>query len=260
VQQDVERARQELELARTMSERFWAEYHEYGKTLDPARGVMGPEEMCRMQEAREWTDKFHAAVQALFMAENGTPGIVGAHGDYQWLSMVDCHISTLLRLCPDVVLDKYLAITAIDSGTLKLTDQERADGWWTDDTAKVFTGTSWSSPEYSDGRVAYSPRLTSIHGLPNETHDECCGGFNEWYVFEQPPKPAEMEVFVNWGGFSLYDPNYQWCADRLWEQMARLASESYIAEGSVFTFATRNQSLFASVLAVFSANAERAST
>jgi hypothetical protein len=38
--------------------------------------------------------------------------------------------------------------------------------------------------------------------------------------------------------------------------MARLAPESYIAEGSVFTFATRNKALFTSVLAAFPANAE----
>jgi hypothetical protein len=60
-----------------------------------------------------------------------------------------------------------------------------------------------------------------------------------------------MEVFVNWGGFTLYDPDYEWCADRLWEQMARLAPESCIVDGTVFTFVTRNGKLFASVLAAF---------
>jgi hypothetical protein len=255
VESDIERARQELELARTMSERLWAEYDEYAKTLDPARGVIGAEELRRIQEAREWKDKVYAAEQALFITENATPGIVGAHGDYQWLSMVDCDISTLLRLCPDVVLGKYLAITSIDGDTLHLTDQEGAQGWWTDDAAKVFTGRSWSSPEYSDDcTVAYSPRLTSIHGLPNETHDECHGGFNEWYVFEQPPKPVEMEVFEGWGGFRLYEPSYQEWADRLWDQLTRLAAESCIVDGNFFTFATRNKALFASVLAAFAAN------
>lgn len=254
MQQDVERARQELELARKTSERLWAEYREYSKSLEPARGLVSPQELSRLKEASYWTRKIYVAEQALFTAENGTPGIVGAYGDYQWLSMVDCDISTLLRLCPEVVLGKYLAITAIDSGTLRLSNQERAEGWWTDEAAKVFTGTSWSSPEYRDDwTVAYSPRLTSIHGLPNE----CCAGFDEWYVFEQPVPPGEMEVFVNWGGFRLNDPKYQWCANRLWEQLARLAPESYIAAGTVFTFATRNKGLFTSVLDAFSANAER---
>lgn len=240
-----------------MSERLWVQYREYVKTLDPTRGLAGPEELTHLKEASEWTRKRYAAEQALFTAEHGTPGVVGWHGEYQWLTMVDCDISTFLGLCPDVVLGKYLAITSIDSGTLHLTDQERAEGWWTDEAGKVFRGTSWSSPEYRDDwKVACSPRLTSIHGLPNETHDECCGGFNEWYVFDHPAPAGEMEVFVNWGGFTLYDPDYTWCADRLWEQLARLAPESCIVDGTVFTFVTRNERLFAGVVAAFSSNAD----
>jgi len=255
---DVERLRGELALARTMSERLWAEYREYTQTLDPARRVAGTEELRRLKDASEWTRKSRAAEQALFMAENRTPGVVGSHGDYQWLSMIDCDISTLLRLCPDVVLGKYLAITSIDSGALCLTDQEKAEGWRTDDAARVFTGRSWSGPEYHDDcRVAYSPRVTSIHGLPNETHNECCGGFNEWYVFEQLPNYTEMEVFVNWGGFRLGEPKYEEWEDRLWDQLTRLAVESCIVDGNYFTFATRNKALFAGVLAAFSASGEQ---
>ncbi len=75
-------------------------------------------------------------------------------------------------------------------------------------------------------------------------------------MFEEPVAAGEIEAFVNWMGFRLYDPDYQWCADRLWGQLTRLGPESYIADGTVFTFATRNKALFASVLAAFSANAE----
>ena len=94
-----------------MSERLWAEYREYAETLDPARGVAGPEELRRMGEAGDWTRKIYPAEHALFTAEHGTPGIVGSHGDYQWLTLAECDISTLLRLCPDVVLGKYLTVT-----------------------------------------------------------------------------------------------------------------------------------------------------
>jgi hypothetical protein len=240
-----------------MSERLWREYRAHLESLLPVRGEASPEAMRLLREASDWTRKKHVAEQALFMAENGTPGVVGTHGDYQWLSMFDRDIPDLLGLCPEVVLGKYLVITSIDGGSLKLTDQERADGWWTDDAAKVFQGTSWGPPAYRDDwKVAYSPCLTSIHGLPHETHDECCAGFDEWYVFEQTPPPGEIEAFVNWMGFRLYDPEYEWCADRLWDQLARLAPESYIADGTVFTFATRNKGLFTSVLAAFAANAE----
>lgn len=175
---------------------------------------------------------------------------VGKHGEYQWLTGLDCDISSLLRLCPEVVLGKYLAVTAIDSGPLRLAEQEGLEGWWTADAAKVFSGTSWSAPEYRDDwKVAYSPRLTSIHGLPN-------AGFDEWYVFEQPVPPGEIEVFVNWLGFRLDDPKFEWCTDRFWKQMTRLAPESYLGDGTVFTFATRNATLFAKVLLAFPASAE----
>jgi len=257
VQGGIERARQELELARSLSERLWAEYREYAETLDPARGVASPEELRRMKEAGEWTRKIYPAEHALFRAENGTPGIVGSHGEYQWLTMAESDISTFLGLCPDVELGKFLAVTSIDGTTLQLTDEEKRNGWSTAEDGKVFRGTAWSSPEYRDDwKVAYSPRLTSIHGLPNETHEECDYGYHEWYVFERPGPPGEMEVFVNWVTFRLYDPKFKWCADRLWEQMERLAPESYVAEGTVFTFATRNKALYAKALAAFSANAE----
>ena len=131
VESDAELARQHLELVRATSSRLWTEYRTFAETLDPARGVAGPEELRRLGEASELTGKIYAAEHALFTAENGTPGIVGAHGEYQWLIMLDCDISTLLRLCPDVVLNKYLAVTSIDSGTLQLNDQENRDGWWT---------------------------------------------------------------------------------------------------------------------------------
>lgn len=167
--------------------------------------------------------------------------------------MVERDIPSVLRLCPDVVLGKYLAVTSIDSDALHLTEQEKNDGWWASNAAKVFTGRSWSSPEYHDDcGVAFSPRITSIHGLPNETRDEFRGGSNEWYVFEQPAEAAEMEVFVNWMGFTLYDPHYKEWADRLFDQLARFSAESYMADGTVLTFATRNTALFTKVLAAFS--------
>ena len=242
---DVTSARQALELAQATSERLWAEHAAYSKTLDPARGVIGAEELRRLGEACEWKAKVYAARHALFRAEHGTPGIVGSRGDYQWLTMVDRDITSLLTICPEIVLGKYLAVTRIDSGPLRLTEQEKLEGWWTAEAGRVFQGTSWSPPEYRDDwKVAYSPRLTSIHGLPNETHDECCSGYDEWYVFEQRAPVEDIESFVNWGGFRLNEPEFQWCTDRFWNQMAKMKPESYIADGTVFTVVTRNRILF----------------
>lgn len=77
-----------------------------------------------------------------------------------------------------------------------------------------------------------------------------------WYGFERPAPVADIEAFVNWLSFRLYDPEWEWCADRFWAQMARLARESYLADGTVFTFATRNSDLFTRVLSAFSATAK----
>lgn len=239
-----------------MSERLWAEYRAYAATLDPARRVAGPEELRRMMDASKWTGEIYDAEHTLFSAEHGTPGIVGTHGDYQWLTSVEHNITDLLRHCPDIVQGKYLAVTRRDGTSLCLTDEEKNAGWSIGD-ARVFQGTSWEPPEYrEDWKVAYSPRVTSIHGLPNETREECW--FNEWYVFTQPVPAGEIEAFVNWIGFRLYDPDskWQWCLDRFWDQMARLTPESYIAEGTVFTIVTRNPALFAGVLSGFSADDE----
>ena len=245
MESEVERARQDLELTRATAERLWAEHSLYSKTLDPARGVVDPEELRRLREASEWQGRVYAAEHAVFIAEHGTPGIVGSHGQYQWLTMVDRDITSLLSICPEVVVGKYLAVTRIDGGSLRLTHEEKSAGWWTAEDGKVFQGTSWSPPEYRDDwKIAYSPRITSIHGLPNETHDECCAGFDEWHVFEQQVPAGEMEAFVNWVGFRFYDPIYEWCTNRFWNQMLRIQPESYIADGTVFTVVTRNPVLF----------------
>ena len=99
-----------------------------------------------MRDAGEWTRKIYPAEQALFTAEHGTPGIVGSHGNYQWLTLAECDISRLLRLRPDVVLGKYLAVTSIDGTTLQLTDQEKSNGWSTNEDGKVFRGTASEQP------------------------------------------------------------------------------------------------------------------
>ncbi len=182
--------------------------------------------------------------------------VVGYHGGYHWLSGASQDISVVLRACPDVVIGKYLAVTSIDSGGLNLTADEKSRGWWTARDARVFTEISLSGRRYSNAAVAYSPLLSSIHGLPNETHDECCAGFDEWYVFDHAPVAAEMEVYVNWGGFRLGDGAFRQWIDRFWEQMVRIGAESYIANGTDFNFATRNREIFDCLNASFSTQSQ----
>ncbi len=210
MESDAELARQHLELARATSNRLWAEYRAFAETLDPARGVAGSEELRRLGEASESTRMLYAAEQALFVAENGTPGVVGEHGEYQWITMVECDVSKLLRMCPDVVLGKYLAVTSSDSGTLRLTERESVEGWWTTDSAKVFRGTSWRSPEYRDDwkRLPTALALLRSHvTCQTKLMMNCCAGYDEWYVFgSNQCCPENSKFFVNWSGFRFYNP------------------------------------------------------
>lgn len=252
---EVIRARHALELAQTNSARLWAEHTAYCKTLDPARAVADPEQLRKLRQASEWQGKIYEAEHSLFRAEHGTPGIVGSHEEYQWLTMVDRDITSLLSICPEIVFNKYLAVTRIDGGSLRLTDQEKVSGWRTAEAGRVFKGTSWSPPEYHDDwKVAWSPQITSVHGLPNETHDECCAGFDEWYVFGHQVPVQEIESFVNWLDFRLYDPRNQWCTDRFWSQIANVKPESYIADGTVLTVVTSNPALFSRIISGYLAS------
>jgi hypothetical protein len=248
VNQDAERAREQLALARAKSDQL-------GKELRSRRQGDDPEWLRLARELSEWTVKEFDAEHAIAKAEDGTPGVTGTHGEYRWLSSVDHDISALLGLCPEVLLGRRIAVTSIDSGALRLTKEETSAGWWTAHDCRVYKFLPNGSREDSaDWEVACSPTLQSVQGLPYETHDECCDGFDEWYVFEGEIPVSDFEVFVNWGGFRLYDPGYQWVIDRLWKQMAGLNAESYIAQGSVLTFATRNMDLFNAAVAALSAD------
>ena len=65
---------------------------------------------------------------------------IGTQSVYEWL--VSDQDIDLLRLCPEIVVGKYIAITSIDSGALVLNENEKAEGW------------------ASRGNIAYSRKLS----------------------------------------------------------------------------------------------------
>jgi len=111
----------------------------------------------------------------------------------------------------------------------------------------------------------YSPQITDLDGIPHEQYDE-------WLIFDNPPeKLRDVEVFINYGGFSLatleqvhdpWDSTWDKSAldidrkqrERFWSQLVRISPESYLAEGDVFLFASRNGSLVTSVSTVLGHN------
>jgi hypothetical protein len=165
----------------------------------------------------------------------------GARGEYQWLTSGQHDLAALLQMCPQVVLGKYIAVTSFDSGPLILNDDEVSAGW------------------RARNDIAYSPKIQSVDKL---THGERAG-WNEWYVFgapmdlgqmfsgnvfEYPLQPGTVAAFVNYSGFSFHTPIMKDLADLFWKQLEWICPESYIADGDILNFASRDKRLFAGVL------------
>ena len=169
----------------------------------------------------------------------------GSHAEYRWLASADHYMDAIIELCPEVVLDRHLAVTSIDSGLAWLTDQQRLAKW-----------------ECRSG-VVYSPRLTGTEELFFQRDGRDGPGYDEWYVFDgQPrdlgeiiegnpflpefaPRPGRLMVFVNTSAFA-FDAAL---AEMFWKQMEWIRPESYIGDGGDYlTFVSRNDRLFESVL------------
>jgi hypothetical protein len=119
----------------------------------------------------------------------------GSHGAYEWLAPDDQQID-LLKICPDTVFGKYVAITSIDSSEFAPNEMEKTAGW------------------ESRGRIAYSSKVQSVESLPR-------AGWDEWYIlvhrtdlgtshlekniFEVPEEQGQLRVFVNYC-FALHLP------------------------------------------------------
>lgn len=164
----------------------------------------------------------------------------GEQGAFRWLTSREYDIDELLERCPQVVLGRYVAITSFDSGSLIPSPDEVAEGW------------------RSSGGIAYSPRIHDALAVPHDQYDE-------WYVLDAPedlgkvsdpfsPEATSSDkrlyVFVNYG-FAPGDPVWEEERDMLllfWHQIEEVRPVSYIADGDVLTFVTRDQDLFSAVL------------
>jgi hypothetical protein len=168
----------------------------------------------------------------------------GRNGPYQWLTVTgDVYMGMLLRLCPEVALHKYIAVTSLDSGIRRISDEESEAGW------------------RSIGDVAYSPRIDSIDTLRFQRDGPQCPGYDEWYVFETPrelgpvfhgnyfdfqPDSGRVLVFVNTFAFVLHDeqPYLPGILDVFWKQLKLIEPETFIADGrDCLTLVTRNELL-----------------
>jgi hypothetical protein len=88
----------------------------------------------------------------------------GTHGEYFWLTSSYEHYSgTLVKHCPEIFIDRFMVVTAIDSGIPRLRGGQEAAGW------EVRCG------------IVYSPRLSSVDDVFYQRHGDDCAGFDEWF-------------------------------------------------------------------------------
>ena len=158
----------------------------------------------------------------------------GSRGIYEWL-VADEDID-LPKICPEIVLGKYVAITSNDSGPYIPNEHEVAAGW------------------DSHGKIAYSPTMVNTDDLPRSPE-----AYDEWYVFTRPvdlgnshlgenifevaQAPGHVSDFVNYGHFTFDRPDA--LTELFWKQMEWIRPESYMADGFYLNFATANKRLFA---------------
>lgn len=143
----------------------------------------------------------------------------GAHDSYEWL-VTEHALEDVLSICPDLVVGKYLAITAADSGPLVPNSEQVAGGWM------------------NAGGIAYSPKITSLKDLQPE-------GWDEWFVFENkvnlgriadgsnifesPIKQEEVRRFVNYN-LGLHRAEINSLATLFWKQIETIQPQVYIAD------------------------------
>ena len=149
--------------------------------------------------------------------------ISGDHESWSWRVWSE-EPAELERLVVEHFKGRRLCITAFDSGSLQPTQAERGIGWLT------------------IGAATFSPPLSAHVEVP--TDDFC-----EWYVLDHVPTTfPEIEVFVNYGGFTLadlertpetFDPTWDknllsWLnpiQQRFWQQLRVLDPLAYVSWG-----------------------------
>jgi len=176
----------------------------------------------------------------------------GAHENYRYLTSDEHSLGDIVRLCPEAILGRYLAVTSTDSGEPR---------WW----AEKLPG--WECR----GFIGYSPLMENFEGVLFQTDGPESPGFDEWWTFESPndlgtvirdenpwddevkTRPDRFLALVNFFYYPGNDENLLW--EEFWGQIGKHQPESYISDGSrVLTFVSRNSSLFDRVYALLAAD------
>ncbi|OQP62870.1 hypothetical protein A3860_26530 [Niastella vici] len=167
--------------------------------------------------------------------------ILGQYGNYYWIEfpVKAFNFSDFLKKQGKILIGKYLAMVCFDGGPLRLTGEEKANGW------------------HEVNGIAYSPELTQRHisELFYERNDQ-------WCLFTSPTGFPGMTYFVNYGGFSLAskgqeltnaDPIWdkvgimkniefhEQLVTEFWEEILSIDPFNFIAYGDNFIFISKNK-------------------
>jgi hypothetical protein len=164
----------------------------------------------------------------------------GRRADYQWL-VSGPEIRDLTELLVRFHLGLRLCVTSFDSGPLRLAREELEQGW------------------RMVRHLAISPPINESLVIPQD-------GFDEWYIFESSPViESDLEVFVNYGAFTLASPetlNESECnaekayldwlpqaQERFWVQVQQLQPMTFVASGDYDIVVSRANLFFETVRA-----------
>lgn len=161
----------------------------------------------------------------------------GEHNGWRWFESAQGHLGQVLAAVPELLVGRFVAVTAFDSGPLELSETEMKSGWT------------------RQGEVAISPRVEDATLVPR-------GGYDEWYVFSTQPPALDIEIFVNYGGFTLgcvtpsqSDPTWDRRLEsqqveareaqqvRFWSQLQTIMPDVYLAEGDNLIVVARDVEL-----------------
>ncbi len=138
-----------------------------------------------------------------------------------------------------------LAITSFDSGPLKPSKEEIELGWRDRD------------------KIMYSPCLSKSIDIPHDQYDE-------WYVASTLVLESDaLEVFVNYGGFSLvppeesykeFDPSWEKNSldflkpiqSRFWYQIEKICPETFVAIGDNDVVVSKNKQFIEAIINKYS--------
>lgn len=151
----------------------------------------------------------------------------GRKADYYWIEWDERSkfLKDLLSEYPQLVIDKYLVNTSFDSGSLSLSSEEIEQGWHTKDS------------------LTFSPQIKTVESISGY-------GYDEWYVFNSPKTMGDIEVFVNYLGFSLHQSMFAEIQKAFWKQIELLQPESFLAEGDNLICVTKAENLFSQMSSI----------